>query len=113
MSGYTDDIILRHRIAEEAYNFLPKPFTARQLLEKVNLLSGGFQVRQRVRKGLVCPTDEAIEPLCRHRLFQSGNPCLSRSFPHLVSSIPSKSFADPADTFRAFWFGVVNDDSAL
>lgn len=38
MSGHTDDIILRHRIAEEAYNFLPKPFTTRQLLEKVNLL---------------------------------------------------------------------------
>lgn len=36
ISGYTDDIILRHGVDEKQVNFMQKPFTRRQLIEKVN-----------------------------------------------------------------------------
>jgi DNA-binding response OmpR family regulator len=35
MSGYTDDAIVQHGIREAGIDFLPKPFTPAQLLERV------------------------------------------------------------------------------
>ncbi|NOT26774.1 MAG: response regulator [Acidobacteria bacterium] len=35
MSGYTDDIVVRHGVSEEQVPFLSKPFTAWELLQKV------------------------------------------------------------------------------
>ena len=35
MSGYTDNVIAKHGILEEGVNFLQKPFTIRELAQKV------------------------------------------------------------------------------
>lgn len=36
MSGYTDDVITHHGVLEEGIHFIQKPFSVRQLLQKVN-----------------------------------------------------------------------------
>ena len=35
MSGYTDNVILRHGILEGEYEFLEKPFSAERLAAKI------------------------------------------------------------------------------
>lgn len=40
ISGYMRDIILKNDSSEEEFDFLQKPFTAEQLIERVNRLSG-------------------------------------------------------------------------
>ena len=35
MSGYTDDVIAQHGVLKEGMQFLPKPFTAQSLTQKV------------------------------------------------------------------------------
>lgn len=36
MSGYTDDVMVRHGVAREELSFLPKPFTRDSLLLAVS-----------------------------------------------------------------------------
>lgn len=44
MSGYTNDIIVRHGVVDDAINFIQKPFTASELAKKVETaLDGGSQ----------------------------------------------------------------------
>lgn len=35
MSGYTEDVIIRHGVLDETMRFIEKPFTAKILLRKV------------------------------------------------------------------------------
>jgi len=37
MSGYTDDVVTRHGISGDEVNFIQKPFTADELLTRVEL----------------------------------------------------------------------------
>jgi PAS domain S-box-containing protein len=41
MSGYTDDVIARHKLIEKGANFLQKPFAVRDLLRKVRTILDG------------------------------------------------------------------------
>jgi len=36
VSGYTDNVVLQHGVDEEAFNFLPKPYSARALLRSID-----------------------------------------------------------------------------
>jgi len=36
VSGYTDNVVLQHGVDEEAFNFLPKPYSSRALMRAIN-----------------------------------------------------------------------------
>lgn len=45
MSGYTADVIARHGVFDEGLQFIEKPFSARDLAQRIRQVLGGYRSR--------------------------------------------------------------------